>query len=239
MTQILEAPAERGAMTDTRITRIGAAAGIGGIVLIMAGFALAAPTQAVITAPVGDIVSYYTDSGLVRALAGTLLECMGILLFLPFAAMLTYRVRGAGASGSLLTTTARIAAGLYVGLNLAPGAVARGTALWLAHDGTTNPEVLVGLNTLGAFGHFLALLPYGLFLVTVGAAGVAAGGLPRWASWSAIGVGLILSASVAGAGYGATDITGMLSLIWVIAVSVTLLRRPWPPVTTAAGFRAA
>ncbi|UOY01934.1 hypothetical protein [Blastococcus sp. PRF04-17] len=45
-----ERPTDRGA-TDARTTRIGAGIGVASIVLVAAGFAIAAPTHATITSP--------------------------------------------------------------------------------------------------------------------------------------------------------------------------------------------
>ena len=63
-----------------------------------------------------------------------------------------------------------------------------------------------------------------MFLVCVGLS--AAGRLPRWASVSAVVVGIALAASLPFAAYDATDLLGLIGLVWVLAVAVALLRNP-------------
>ena len=138
-TQTLDAPGTATVAPDRRATRIGAACGIAGIVLVVTGFAIAAPTEATLTSSPSDVVAFYTEAGLAKTLAGGMIESLGLLLYLPFAAMLTSRVSGPGAAGQLFAPTARMAATVYVTLCVAPGMAAGGTALWLAHHGVTDP----------------------------------------------------------------------------------------------------
>ena len=209
-----------------RTTRIGGGVGVASIVLIATGFAIAAPTEATITSTESEVVAFYTDAGLARTLTGGLIEVLGLVLFLGFAAMLTARVRGTAVADGLLAPTARMAATAYTAICLAPGMSAGAAALWLAHHGTTDGALLTALNDLRSLSYFLALVPFALFLVTVGAAARSTGTLPRWASVSGIVVGFALAASLPFAADGPTDAMGLLGLLWVLAVSVTLLRRP-------------
>ena len=213
---------------DTRTTRIGAAHGVASIVLIATGFAIAAPTEATITSPEAEVVAFYSQAGLAKTLAGGLIEILGIVLFLAFAAMLTARVRGSAAADGLLAPTARMAATVYVALCLAPGMSAGAAALWLAHHGTTDSAVLTALNDLRSLSYFIALVPFAVFLVAVGIAARTTRSLPGWASGTAIVVGVALTASLPFVAYGVTDVLGLVGLLWVLAVSVALLRRPEP-----------
>ena len=215
--------------SSTTSTRIGAACGIASIALVATGFAIASPTEATITSAPGDVVAFYTEAGLAKTLTGGLIEVLGLVLFLPFAAMLTGRVSGRGPAGELLAPTARMAATVYVTLCLAPGMSAGATALWLAHHGVTDPGVLTALNDLRSLSYFVALIPYALFLLAVGTAGVLSRGLPRWAAWAGAVVGAALAISIPFAAYGLTDLVGFVGLIWVITVSIALLRRPGSP----------
>jgi hypothetical protein len=71
-------------------------------------------------------------------------------------------------------------------------------------------------------------VPFAVFLVATGAAARLTRNLPGWAAGSAIVLGLVLALSVPFAGYGITDLLGLIGLVWVLAVSLTLLRRPLP-----------
>lgn len=210
----------------TGSTRLGAGLGIAAIVLIASGFAVAAPTEATITSPESDVVAFYAGAGLARTLAGGLVESLGLLLLLPFAAMLTARLRAPGTVAELLAPTARMAATVYVAICLAPGMSAGATALWLAQHGSADPTLLTALNDLRALSYFVALLAYAVFLVAAGTAGLSSGRLPRWASWAAVALGCALAAGVPIAADGFADVFGLLGLLWVVVVSVALLRRP-------------
>jgi hypothetical protein len=224
------APAPRGERNvprhSTGTTRIGAGCGIAGIVILSTGFALVASADATFHSPDNDVLAYYTQAGLARTFSGGLIESLGLLLFLPFAAMLAERVRADGPAGELLAPTARMAATVYVTICLAPGLSAGGAALWLAHSGSADPGIVLALNDVRSLSYFLALLAYAVFLVVVGTAGVMSGRLARWASWSAVVLGVALAASLPAATAGFADVVGLLGLVWVVVVSVALLRSP-------------
>jgi len=213
-------------VSDARTTRVGAALGIASIVLVATGFAIAAPTEATLTSSEGEVVAFYTEAGLAKTLTGGLIEVIGLVLFLGFAAMLTSRVRGSAMADELLAPTARMAATSYVALCLAPGMSAGAAALWLAHHGTTDAAVLTALNDLRSLSYFISLVPFAVFLVAAGTAARTTRSLPGWATVSAIVIGVALAASLPFAADGATDMAGLVGLLWVLAVSVTLLRRP-------------
>jgi hypothetical protein len=211
---------------DVPTTRTGAGLGLAGVALIVTGFAIAAPTEATLGSPESDVVAFYTGADLARTVAGGSIEILGLLLFLPFAAMLTGRLTAPGVAGGLLAPTARMAAAVYVALCLAPGMSAGAAALWLAHHGTTDGAVLTALNDLRSISYFVALTAMAVFLAGVGAAGIATRRIPAWASRSAVVLGVALAASLPFAAYGGTDLLGFAALLWVVVVSVTLLRRP-------------
>jgi hypothetical protein len=211
--------------TAATSTRIGAGLGLASVVLLMAGFALVAPAGAVHTNPAEEIVGFYSGSDQTAAYAGGLIESVGLLLFLPFVAMLAARLRGTGVAGDVLGPAARMAATGYVVLCLAPGQAAGAAALWLgAHGG--DASAIVALNALRAFSYYLALLALAGFLVAIGIGGLMSGRLARWASWSAVVLGTVLAIGVAVAQTGLADIASLLALAWIVAVSIGLLRRP-------------
>src|SRR3954468_23292965 len=165
--------------TDRRVTRAGAACGLAGIALLLGGFALEAPAAAVHTGATADIVAFYSEGAVTAKYAGGLIESVGLLLLLPFAAMLADRVRGAGVAGRLLGPVVRSTAALYVALCLAPGQAAGAAALWLGHSRDADPAAILALNDLRVFSYYLALLAFAAFFVAAGAAGVGSRQLPR------------------------------------------------------------
>jgi hypothetical protein len=209
-------------------TRTGAALGVAGIALIVGGFALVAPAGATITSSAEEIADFYTGSSVPRVMAGGLLECLGFVFFLAFATMLTGRLRGPGATGELVPDLARLAATGYVVVCLAPGMSAGAAALWLAHRGSSDPQVLLALNHLRGFSYFVALLFLAVFLVCVGISAAASGRLPRWAAWSALVIGAGIAATVPVATSEVPDMLALLALAWVVVVGVALLRSPDP-----------
>ena len=224
----LPSPVDAAPAPDPRATRAGAAAGIAAVALVVCGFALVAAPESTLRAPADVVARFYADAPLVRMLAGGLLQSAGFVLLLPFAVALTDRLRGDGAGSRLLPATARSAATVYVTLCLAPGLSAGGAALWLAHAAPVDAGVLHALNLLRVFSYFVALLPLAAFLVAVGISAVLSRRLPRWAAWSAVAIGAPLAASVPVAASDATNLLGMLGLLWIVPVAVHLLRSPNP-----------
>jgi hypothetical protein len=162
--------------------RAGAAVGIAAVVLVVAGFALAAATEATMTSPEADVVAFYREAPFVRTVVGGLLETTGLVLLLAFGAALADRLRPAGWPAA----TARSALTAYVAICVAPGMSAGAAALWLAHSGTTDPAVLTALNTLRSLSYFLSLVPMALFLACTGVAALRTATLPRWLCWAAL-----------------------------------------------------
>jgi hypothetical protein len=209
--------------TGPRVTRVGAGLGLAGVVLVIAGFALVAPAGAVHTGAAADVVAFYTEGDPTVKYAGGLIESVGLLLLLPFAAMLAARLHGPDVAGLLLAPVARATLALYVAFSLAPGQAAGAAALWLGHSPDADPAVLLALNDLRVFSYYLALLCLASFLGTVGLAGVLSGRLPRWVAWSAVVIGSLQAAGVAAASTGAADAVSLLSLTWIVVTAVRLL----------------
>ena len=210
---------------DAHPSRLGAALGIAAVVLMLAGLAIEAPADAVNSNPAEQIVGYYTGEGMARKIGGGLVVALGLLLLLPFVATLAERLRAPGAA-AVLAATAQAAAVVHVTISLAPGQAAGAAALSLGRDGTAEATAVLALNDLRAASYFLSMLPLALLLVALGAAALRTGRLPRWAGWSAVGMGTALVVAVPLAETGAADIASLLAFVWIIAVSVSLLRRP-------------
>jgi hypothetical protein len=226
MTAPLLSPPAPPAGTDRTIARAGAAVGVAAVVLVVAGFALAAATEATLTSSPSEVAAFYRDAPFLRTVVGGLLETTGLVLLLAFGASLTARLAAVGWAAA----AARSALTAYVAICLAPGMSGGAAALWLAHTGTTDPAVLTALNTLRSLSYFLALVPFALFLACAAVAGLRTAALPRWACWAALVLAVPMVPSVAVAALGLADVLGLLGLAWVLTVAVVLLRSPDPAV---------
>lgn len=227
MTHILTSPpAGATARTAASTVRGGAILGLASVVVTIAGLALVAPAAAVLTSPAEDVVAFYSEDSAGRIYAGGFLESVGLLLLLPFIAMVAGRLRGPGFAGDLLAPTAIVTGSAYVLFSLAPGQAAGAAAVWLGHTGEAEPSILVALNGLRVFSYFFALLCLAAFLVCIGAGGTTTRRLPAWMAWSALAIGTALAAGVAVAHTGLHDAVSLLALGWIVAVSIGLLRRP-------------
>jgi hypothetical protein len=202
--------------------RAGAALGVVAVVLVVAGFALAAATEATLSSAEEEVAAFYRDAPFVRTVLGGLVETTGLVLLLAFGAALADRLRPAGWPAP----AARSALTAYVAICLAPGMSAGAAALWLAHTGTTDPALLTALNSLRALSYFLSLVPFALFLACAAVAGLRTAALPRWLCWAALGLAVPMVPSVALAAAGPADVFGLLGLGWVLVTGVVLLRSP-------------
>lgn len=227
MTHTLSTPEIDGAAgTAARTTRTGAALGLTSVVLTFAGLALVAPAETVLTRPAEDVVGFYSEGSAALIYAGGFLESVGLLLLLPFVAMLAGRLRRPGIPGDLLAPTAVVTGSAYVLFSLAPGQAAGAAALWLGHSGDAEASAVVALNTLRVFSYFLALLCLAAFMICIGAGAAATRRLPRWTAGSALVIGTALAAAVAVAHTGVHDLAALLAFAWIVVVSIGLLRHP-------------
>ena len=216
--------------SNSSIERVGAAAGVVTVVLLLSLFtvfpSIPAPNKGV-----DEIARSATaDRGahLLAAYLGTLLS--GTLIL--FGAAVAARLRRADSSDgwwivALAGITAAGAIGfvsdaLVIVLIRAAGHGVHGDVLWLAYGGDHWIGTLTGV-------------PLGLFLLGVGVGSRAARLLPQWLSWAAIvlaavfvvGAGSVVGDEVDGGPLGIPLFLGYLGLlVWIVGVSVVLWRRP-------------
>ncbi|MDP9430078.1 MAG: DUF4386 family protein [Actinomycetota bacterium] len=207
--------------------RVGGALGIAHAVLLLGGFAFVISDDALMETPDADFASYFVDGPMAQVLGGGYVEALGFLCFLPFAAALAATLRSPVADPVAVPTVVS-AAVAYVTLTLSPGLAAGGAAVWLGHHGTTDLPVLRGLVALRTFTYFTSLMVFGLFLAAVAVAVLTARSQPRWMGITAAGAALAL---LAGVPLQQVEIPSLLGLVWVVAVSVRMLRSPEPAST--------
>jgi hypothetical protein len=213
------------------LDRAGGAVGIAAVGLLLALFT-AFPSIPAPNKPVADIASTAAaDRGslLLAAYVGTLLS--GALIV--FGAAVAARMRRSEPAGdgwwivALAGITAAGAIGfvsdaLVIVLVRAVGHGVSGDALWLAYGGDHWIGTLTGV-------------PLMVFLAATALGSRTSGQLPAWLTWSALllaiafgtGAGSVTGDEVDGGPLGIVLFVAYLGLlVWIVAVSVVLLRRP-------------
>ena len=212
------------------LDRVGAAAGIAAVALLLALFtvfpAIPAPNKGI--ASIARSATTDRDAHLLAAYVGTLMG--GALVVFGVAVAAGVRRSDARGDGWWILALAGItvagaigivADALVIVLVRAVGHGVGGDALWLAYGGD---------HWLGA----LMGVPIGIFLLGVGMGSRATRLLPRWLSWSSIvlaaaftlGAGSVTGDEVDGGPLGPVLFFGYLGLlVWIVGVSVALWRR--------------
>lgn len=211
-------------MEERRVwRRVGALSGILALAFSVGGFALIAAADLAVApdASTGDIAEKLRDGNETLALAGVYVDTIGSLFFLLFAAYLFSQLNAGEAYTDWLATVALIAA---VGTVVAGmGDKAAYYAIFTRADEGIDPEVAAGFYA-AATGFFMLFGIFGgLFALAASLAALRTAVLPRWLGWAGIAIGLV------GIATGAQSETAQLAFplfaLWLVAVSVALLRR--------------
>ena len=217
--------------------RIALLSGVGAVLLVLAGFAVAGspPNE---SASVGTIVAYYGDHTAAQTTSGVLLS-LGALLFLIFASTLAAHVRTrlsgpSPASALCIAGGSVLAAGLtvYAGLAIAIADVA----------GHVDGAALQALNVLADGPVFIFLVTIGTsaFLLGAAAASLVTTLLPRWLGWLAV-VFAVIGAIPSHVFGGTLDHIGLLAFLglgfWTLVSSVYLARSNPSPSPGHEGLR--
>jgi hypothetical protein len=212
------------------LDRVGAAAGIAAMLLLVALFmffpALPAPDHGI--AAIARKARDNSDALLLAAYVGALMS--GALLL--FGAALAARLRRAEGSvggwwlvalvGIAATSIGIVGNALAIVLVRAVGHGAHGSGLWVGYGADHWLGVLIAI-------------PLAVFLLGASMGARVSTALPRWVAWLGIAVSVLL---VVGAGsvtgdevdggiLGVPLLLGYLGLIvWIVAASITMARRP-------------
>jgi hypothetical protein len=200
---------------------------VGGILFVVSLFVLISvgpltnPTpEPAFDAPSSALLAYAkSDKGGLYPLA--LVGIAGMFGFLLFAAVLIAKFRDSQRAMSAPSILVVLATAVF-------------TALWLAEFGVT----FAGQFRRGDLDPMGASVFYGLangifvvswaaitgFLATAGVAALSSGTLPRWLAWSGLGIGAALLLAVAIPLTAVWLLPYLLFYVWVVAVSVVLLR---------------
>lgn len=195
-------------------------AGIAYVALVVASSATVGITPSV-DQPIDEIVSFYGDNDQ-TVLIGSVLFALAAVAFLFFIGALRHHFDAAGAEADPLASVAHMGGGVAsVGMLIFAGL---GVALADAAD-DVEPAALQALNALNV--HMYLPLAGGIFtlLVATGIVAIRGNSLPKWLAWSGIVVALLVFTPM---GFFAF----LLSIPWVLAASIILMRRDAAPPTT-------
>jgi len=146
-------------------------------------------------------------------------EIIGLVLFIPFLAYLTSVLRTAEGEGAWLAMTAFGAGLVDVAIKL--GSAAPSLASENLVEGSALDNVLHDMNNAS---FILTMAPLGILTAAVATVVLATGVLPRWLGWltALTSAALFANGAFLDAEFGPAF---LLFLVWIVAVSVTLVRR--------------
>lgn len=218
-------------MTDRTLERLGAACGIPAVVLSPIGFALigAAGFGGDPTAARDDIAHAVAGASGGQVLAGAMIDTLGAVFFVIFAARLWATLRRAEGAPGWLSLACFAGALTAIGASFVDKAAFLALGLKLGHGLTTDEAVLLTDISAGSFLLFQAFAG----ILFAGAAAVVSlrwRALPGWIGWSAAAIAL---ASLVGVGLGPEIgfVVFIGFVVWILATSVFLVLRPPSTVT--------
>lgn len=229
-------------VADARGRRWDAATGIGFAVFALVGFLLpGTPPKA--DDPTSKIATFLTDHRK-DVLIGNFLIGISAVFFFWFVGTLRSYLRSAeGGEGRL--SAAAFGAGIAgVALLLAGAGVLNAVSFDLAkHGGATDQLTRAVFDTSGAF-FGMASFAFVAFFAAASCSGARSGALPPWAFWGAAvvaviqllgGLALFATSGVFASGGAISAFVAPLSaFVWVVAVSLLMMRRyAVPPVVRA------
>lgn len=214
------------AVDHTRKTpgRLGGAAGIAFVVLALVGNSFTGggvASDAAADAYAAEVARRTAD-GAWRA--GIVLELVAFLALLVFTAALARRIRLTEPRQGYLGLAALAAGTLLGAVKLASG-----SALYAAdrRAGELDGESARMLADLNDASFALSFMPLGLLLGAAAVAALAHGALPRVLGWTGAPLAVLLVAA-ASTGADAVPVPFLLSLLWLVATGVVMMRRPLP-----------
>jgi hypothetical protein len=211
-------------MTSRTVSRLGAATGLAYVVLVLLGNdVLAGAGGPDFTAPATKVAAHLAaNPPTTVTYVGGFVELIGLLCFVAFVAKLFCVVRRAEGGDGFLAVTALSAGLLSAAIKFASGPAAL-EAFNRAREGL-DPQLAAALIDMNGFAFLLTFALDALMLAAVAAVALRTGVLPRWQGIMAAVTAALLLLTVAGAGT-VPPLGMLLALVWIAAVSVTLVRR--------------
>jgi hypothetical protein len=222
-------------MADRLLRRLGAACGIFYVVLSIIGNDVLGGGGG---APAGfpspkKVAAYYSNLPAPGVLDWAALFLLGlaVLCFMVFVAYLCSVLRRAEGEGSWLSTVA-LSGGLLTTVMLLGAFPPKFAVLLIRMYEELTPQVAATLYLLNDGAHVLTYLTSASLLAPTAIVVIRTRVLPRWLGWAAVVIAVGLPASLALWAYGfvaAPVLFLLLNLVWIIVVSVVLLRRARKP----------
>ena len=216
----------RSELVDRRINSLGASAGLLYAVLVLVGVNAFPKGNAGILAPrqeiARDVAAHPADAGF---WTGIFLEGLGLLVLIFFLARLWGVLRSAEGSPGWLSMTALGAGLVSVAVKLASFPLGT-VAFYEVRGGGLDPQLAATLIHANDVSFVATWAVDAVFLAATAATALRTGALPRWAGWSAAAIAPLMLAAVAMATSSSAQLPTALFLIWIVGVSIHLLRRP-------------
>ena len=216
----------RSELVDRRINSLGASAGLLYAVLVLVGVNAFPKGNAGILAPrqeiARDVAAHPADAGF---WTGIFLEGLGLLVLIFFLARLWGVLRSAEGSPGWLSMTALGAGLVSVAVKLASFPLGT-VAFYEVRGGGLDPQLAATLIHANDISFVATWAVDAVFLAATAATALRTGALPRWAGWSAAAIAPLMLAAVAMATSSSAQLPTALFLIWIVGVSIHLLRRP-------------
>ena len=207
-------------MKEAIWNRVGPASGVLFFALLMAGASIHG--YPAIRPSDAQLSSWLANLNLNQFRTGVYIECLGILLLIPFVTWLYGRLRQGPRDSSwpAITMLAAGAGWVVFTLPLMGGWAGLAEQAGKGLDVRT-AQTIVAINQAS---YDLTGSVHGLFFVAAGVAIIRGGAMSRWAGWAAIVFGVIdvLSLPV---GIDATPL-GLLGYVWIFAVAIYCTVRP-------------
>ena len=226
------------AVSTSRLDRIGALSGILMVILTFGGFAIlgsAAGSLLDLSSSREEVARHFADPVPALFWVGGYLELIGIVLFIPFAAYLASVLRDERSPSWPSWTLFGSALFFVVSgvVSLTVGA----TAYFHAGE-RMHPDVLLALAHARSFAFAIGWALAALFLATAAALILGGNVVPRWLGWTAAALAVALLLGLAAPTADFAQMPPMLMALWVLVLSVSLLRRPAVAASRAAGATA-
>jgi hypothetical protein len=214
---------------DLRAERLAAGAGFGAVAALAASLVVL-PSDDASMAP-ADIVARYAE-GSAGYLQATVLEGIGVSLFLVFSAALCAVLHRAAAGRSPLPGVAALGAGVASALALCGYALIATLAYGTAPSGDT--ALVMAVYDMSSLVYSFGLFGLTVFLAATAVAILRTRALGRAVAWAAAGTAVVsVFAAGSHAHEGAFALHGtfgflavVLAHVWVLVASIALLRRP-------------
>lgn len=215
-------------MTERSWQRLGAACGVFSVALAIAGLGVMAFSSpklmdATLASSEREIAMAFARPATMGVWVGLYLQVIGFLLFVVFAGRLWATLRQAEGGTGWVSNVAFGAGLLFAGITLLA------IAFWGVQDYQAGAGIDVQaamlLTDLHIGTYYLSWAIQALFLAATAVVSLGMRALPRWLGWSAAAISVASLAAVATPTGDFAEIPAFLFLIWIVAVSVVLMRR--------------